>query len=208
MFKLTKNQQYGIITLLAVVLFITGYFIYEKNKNANEYNIDMSLKNNDFVAKADSTKGEGSSGETDKEIKVYVTGLVKSPGVYTMKDGDRIDDAIKLAGGALEGADLSNINLAEKVRDEQMIKIPKVGENSGSTSNGSSNTEGSDGKININKASKAELDALPGIGEVTAQRIIDFREQHGNFQKIEDIMNVSRIGPKIFEQIKDKITVD
>ncbi|MBP2072645.1 MULTISPECIES: helix-hairpin-helix domain-containing protein [Thermoanaerobacterium] len=205
MFKLTKNQQYGIIILLAVVLFTTGYFIFEKNKN-NDSNIDMSLKSTDSVLNAGNTN-EIVSNEKPKEIKVYVTGLVKSPGVYTMKDGDRIDDAIKLAGGALEGADLSNINLAEKVKDEQMIKIPKVGEDNSSTG-GIGDVKKADGKININKATKEELDTLPGIGEVTAQRIIDFREQHGNFQKIEDIMNVSRIGPKLFEQIKDKITVD
>lgn len=205
MFKLTKNQQYGIIILLVVVLFTTGYFIFEKNKN-NDSNIDISLKSTDSVLNADNTN-EMVSNEKPKEIKVYVTGLVKSPGVYTMKDGDRVDDAIKLAGGALEGADLSNINLAEKVKDEQMIKIPKIGENNNSTG-GIGDVEKADGKININKATKEELDTLPGIGEVTAQRIIDFREQHGNFQKIEDIMNVSRIGPKLFEQIKDKITVD
>lgn len=166
----------------------------------------MSLKSTDSVLNAGNTN-EIVSNEKPKEIKVYVTGLVKSPGVYTMKDGDRIDDAIKLAGGALEGADLSNINLAEKVKDEQMIKIPKVGEDNSSTG-GIGDVKKADGKININKATKEELDTLPGIGEVTAQRIIDFREQHGNFQKIEDIMNVSRIGPKLFEQIKDKITVD
>ncbi|OXT09271.1 transporter [Thermoanaerobacterium thermosaccharolyticum] len=205
MFKLTKNQQYGIIILLAVVLFTTGYFIFEKYKN-NDNNIDISLKSTDSVLNAGNTN-EIVSNEKPKEIKVYVTGLVKSPGVYTMKDGDRVDDAIKLAGGALEGADLSNINLAEKVKDEQMIKIPKIGENNNSTG-GIGDVEKADGKININKATKEELDTLPGIGEVTAQRIIDFREQHGNFQKIEDIMNVSRIGPKLFEQIKDKITVD
>ncbi|AST56359.1 competence protein helix-hairpin-helix repeat protein [Thermoanaerobacterium thermosaccharolyticum] len=205
MFKLTKNQQYGIIILLAVVLFTTGYFIFEKYKN-NDNNIDISLKSTDSVLNAGNTN-EIVSNEKPIEIKVYVTGLVKSPGVYTMKDGDRVDDAIKLAGGALEGADLSNINLAEKVKDEQMIKIPKIGENNNSTG-GIGDVEKADGKININKATKEELDTLPGIGEVTAQRIIDFREQHGNFQKIEDIMNVSRIGPKLFEQIKDKITVD
>ncbi|MGF7399346.1 helix-hairpin-helix domain-containing protein [Thermoanaerobacterium thermosaccharolyticum] len=205
MFKLTKNQQYGIIILLAVVLFTTGYFIFEKNKN-NDSNIDISLKSTDSVLNADNTN-EMVSNEKPKEIKVYVTGLVKSPGVYTMKDGDRVDDAIKLAGGALEGADLSNINLAEKVKDEQMIKVPKIGEDNSSTG-GIGDVKKADGKININKATKEELDTLPGIGEITAQRIIDFREQHGNFQKIEDIMNVSRIGPKLFEQIKDKITVD
>jgi len=129
-----------------------------------------------------------------------------------MKEGDRIDDAIKLAGGVIEGADLSNINLAEKVKDEQMIKVTKIGENPGNqssnTGNSSVNIAGNNGKININTASKEQLDSLPGIGAVTAQKIIDFREQHGKFQKIDDIMNVPRIGQKLFEQIKDKITVD
>jgi len=107
----------------------------------------------------------------------------------------------------LDDADLSDINLAEKLKDEQMIKVPKIGENDVSNDKFSS-SNAPNGNININTATKEELDTLPGIGEVTAQRIIDFREQHGNFQRIEDIMNVSMIGPKLFEQIKDKITVN
>ncbi|ORX23467.1 transporter [Thermoanaerobacterium sp. PSU-2] len=205
MFKLTKSQQYGIIVLLIIASLLTGYFIFEKSKaqkNGDIVNIksDKNLINN-------SNTGETIENEKSKEIKVYVTGLVKSPGVYTMREGDRIDDAIKMAGGALDGADLSDINLAEKLKDEQMIKVPKIGENYASNDK-SSSSNATNGKININTATKEELDTLPGIGEVTAQRIIDFREQHGNFQRIEDIMNVSRIGPKLFEQIKDKITVD
>ncbi|HHV74031.1 MAG TPA: ComEA family DNA-binding protein [Thermoanaerobacterium sp.] len=205
MIKLTKSQQYGIIVLLIIASLLTGYFIFEKSKaqkNDDIVNIksDKNLINN-------SNTGETIENEKSKEIKVYVTGLVKSPGVYTMREGDRIDDAIKMAGGALDGADLSDINLAEKVKDEQMIKVPKIGENYASNDK-SSSSNATNGKININTATKEELDTLPGIGEVTAQRIIDFREQHGNFQRIEDIMNVSRIGPKLFEQIKDKITVD
>lgn len=205
MIKLTKNQQYGIIVLLIIASLLTGYFIFEKSKaqkNDDIVNIksDKNLINN-------SNTGETIENEKSKEIKVYVTGLVKSPGVYTMREGDRIDDAIKMAGGALDGADLSDINLAEKLKDEQMIKVPKIGENYASNDK-SSSSNATNGKININTATKEELDTLPGIGEVTAQRIIDFREQHGNFQRIEDIMNVSRIGPKLFEQIKDKITVD
>ncbi|MDE4541548.1 ComEA family DNA-binding protein [Thermoanaerobacterium sp. R66] len=205
MFKLTKSQQYGIIVLLIIASLLTGYFIFEKSKaqkNDDIVNIksDKNLINN-------SNTGETIENEKSKEIKVYVTGLVKSPGVYTMREGDRIDDAIKMAGGALDGADLSDINLAEKLKDEQMIKVPKIGENYASNDK-SSSSNATNGKININTATKEDLDTLPGIGEVTAQRIIDFREQHGNFQRIEDIMNVSRIGPKLFEQIKDKITVD
>ncbi|MDI3311876.1 MAG: ComEA family DNA-binding protein [Thermoanaerobacterium sp.] len=205
MFKLTKNQQYGIIVLLIIASLLTGYFIFERSK-AQKNDDFVSIKSGDNTVNTSDT-GEITKNEKPKEIKVYVTGLVKSPGVYTMREGDRVDDAIKLAGGPLDGADLSNINLAEKVKDEQMIKVPKVGENDASNDKASSSNV-TNGKININTATKEELDTLPGIGEVTAQRIIDFREQHGNFQKIEDIMNVSRIGPKLFEQIKDKITVD
>ncbi|MGB9809592.1 MAG: helix-hairpin-helix domain-containing protein [Caldanaerobacter sp.] len=141
------------------------------------------------------------------EIKVYVTGEVKNPGVYIMKEGERVIDAIEKAGGVLEEADLSNINLAQKVKDEQMIKVFKKGEkieNSPLYVNSYSNSK----KVNINTATKEELQTLPGIGPVTADRIIEFREAKGPFKKIEDIMNVPRIGPKMFEQIKDKITVD
>ncbi|SNX55171.1 helix-hairpin-helix domain-containing protein [Thermoanaerobacterium sp. RBIITD] len=214
MIKFNKRQQYALIILLVIVLFVSGYFIYVKSKNAQDTGIKVDIKNESSVLK-DSKDEETKKSQLKRDLKVYITGLVKSPGVYTMRDGDRIDDAIKLAGGALDGADLTNINLAEKVKDEQMIKIPKLGENNGPSNNDGGNngqnsfeSKSNDGKININTASKAELDTLPGIGEVTAQRIIDFREQHGKFQKIEDIMNVSRIGPKLFEQIKDKITVD
>jgi competence protein ComEA len=139
------------------------------------------------------------------EIKVYVTGEVKNPGVYVMKEGERVIDAIEKAGGVLEEADLSNINLAQKVKDEQMIRVPKKGEKADTSS-----VSGIDGvkKVNINTATKEELQTLPGIGPVTAERIIEFRETKGLFKKIEDIMNVPRIGPKMFEQIKDRITVD
>lgn len=143
--------------------------------------------------------------EKSLEIKVYVTGLVKNPGVYTMEEGERVIDAINKAGGPLEEADLTNINLAQKVKDEQMIIVPKKGE----TNNISpTSTIQKNEKININTATKEELQTLPGIGPVTAERIIEFRENKGSFKKIEDIMNVPRIGPKLFEQIKDKITVD
>lgn len=206
MYNFSKKQQYAIIILLCIGLFFSGYIIYQRYNSTND--IVIQTKN------TQSTQLEKPQASTDKkvnseEIKVYVTGLVKFPGVYSMNEGDRIIDALNKAGGPLEGADLTNINLAEKVKDEQMIKIVKKGdESTTSGDNGQTLQASQSGKININTATKEQLDTLPGIGEVTAQRIIDYREQHGKFQKIEDIMNVSRIGPKLFEQIKDKITVN
>lgn len=213
--KFTRNQQIAGIALLIIILFFTGYFIYNKSMVSDSPDLEQNVakKETNSTLKDDSTDVLS---KPKKDLKIYITGLVKAPGVYTMREGDRIEDAIKLAGGTLDGADLSNVNLAEKVKDEEMIKIIKIGENVNQNSNTSGTTTNSSnfenksngGKININKATKEELDTLPGIGQVTAQRIIDFREQHGGFQKIEDIMNVSRIGPKLFEQIKDKISVD
>ncbi|HHW56891.1 MAG TPA: transporter [Clostridia bacterium] len=197
----SKKQQYAIIAILSFILFFSGYVIYKNYKlksdfiiNANTHNILQEIENKTTEEKKEPL-----------EIKVYVTGLVKNPGVYLMKEGERIIDAINKAGGPLEEADLSNINLAQKVKDEQMIKVPKKEEEAIISFSGMS---AKDKKININTATKEELQTLPGIGPVTAERIIEFRETKGPFKKIEDIMNVPRIGPKMFEQIKDKIVVD
>ncbi|MDI6605290.1 MAG: ComEA family DNA-binding protein [Thermoanaerobacteraceae bacterium] len=212
MFNFSKKQQYAVIILICIALCISGYFIVERSKNQQDIKVQTATSKSSVSKNSKGNNETIKNFDSKKELKVYITGLVKSPGVYIMKEGDRIDDAIKLAGGVIEGADLSNINLAEKVKDEQMIKVTKIGENPGNqssnTGNSSVNIAGNNGKININTASKEQLDSLPGIGAVTAQKIIDFREQHGKFQKIDDIMNVPRIGQKLFEQIKDKITVD
>ncbi|EIW01469.1 helix-hairpin-helix domain-containing protein [Thermoanaerobacter siderophilus] len=197
----SKKQQYAIVAILCFILAFSGYVIYKNYKLKNEFVVNAS---NESVPVERIVESEENK-EKPLEIKVYVTGLVKNPGVYTMKEGERIIDAINKAGGPLEEADLTNINLAQKVKDEQMIIVPKKGE----TNNISpTSTIQKNEKININTATKEELQTLPGIGPVTAERIIEFRENKGSFKKIEDIMNVPRIGPKMFEQIKDKITVD
>ncbi|AIS52119.1 ComE operon protein 1 [Thermoanaerobacter kivui] len=197
----SKKQQYAIVVLLCLILAFSGYVIYKNYKLKNEFVVNASNDSMPVERPVDSEENK----EKSLEIKVYVTGLVKNPGVYTMEEGERVIDAINKAGGPLEEADLTNINLAQKVKDEQMIIVPKKGE----TNNISpTSTIQKNEKININTATKEELQTLPGIGPVTAERIIEFRENKGSFKKIEDIMNVPRIGPKLFEQIKDKITVD
>lgn len=197
----SKRQQYAIVVILCFILAFSGYVIYKNYKLKNEFVVNAS---NESVPVERIVESEENK-EKPLEIKVYVTGLVKNPGVYTMKEGERIIDAINKAGGPLEEADLTNINLAQKVKDEQMIRVPKKGETNNISPN---STIQKNEKININTATKEELQTLPGIGPVTAERIIEFRENKGSFKKIEDIMNVPRIGPKMFEQIKDKITVD
>ncbi len=149
---------------------------------------------------------EAENVENNTEIKVDIEGAVESPGVYTFSQGDRVEDAI-LAARPKEDADLSKIevSLASKLIDEQRIIVPTKG---GTIQEvlGSSESS-SEGKININAASISELDTLSGIGEVTAQKIIDYRKTNGRFNSIEDIKNVRGIGEKKFEDMKDYITV-
>lgn len=136
-------------------------------------------------------------------IAVDVKGAVNNPGVYYMNQGDRIGDAIDKAGGTTEEADPDQLNLSLKVYDEMPLYVPKKGE-----SLSEKLLEINDGKISINQASAEELQELDGIGEAKAKAIVDYRNEKGYFKNTEDIMDVSGIGQKTFDNIKDKITVN
>lgn len=145
---------------------------------------------------------------TEKPVIVYITGAVPRPGVYALPKNARVQDAISAAGGFLAEAEKSQINLAAILEDGEKLDIPFLEGASPVLATPvpdvvSSTTE----LINLNTASGAELEALPGIGPTTAQKIIEFREQNGPFLNAEDIINVSGIGPGTYERIKDLITV-
>jgi len=140
-------------------------------------------------------------------IVVYVSGAVQSPGVYELSDGARVDDAVQAAGGPAADADLARVNLAKRLRDEEQVYVPRVGETSPPVPPAGTTGGSAGGKININAATVAELETLPGVGPALAQRIVEYREEHGPFARIEDIKKVSGIGDKMFERIKDLITV-
>lgn len=135
-------------------------------------------------------------------ILVYVCGEVESEGVYELPEGSRVYEALQAAGGLLEGVDTTKINMAAKLSDGQQITVSLQGiEQDGFPG------EGGSGKINLNTAGKEELMELPGIGEARAGDIIEYRQQYGSFSSIEEIMNISGIGEKMFEKIKDDIEV-
>jgi len=158
---------------------------------------------------------------TKEPIAVHIIGAVPRPGLYEFAEGARIQDAINAAGGLLASANVDTINLAALLEDGQQLSIPyKSGEepsvtggedenNSlvlpGETEQPQTSGDGAE-RININTASLEELDSLPGIGPTIAQRIVDYRDENGPFQTIEDIMNVSGVGPSTFDNIKDLIT--
>lgn len=147
---------------------------------------------------------------TPAPIRVHVAGAVRQPAVYELPPGSIVQDAVNIAGGPAADADLDRVNLAVELRDQQQVYVPRQGEThlpppvSGGGPGGGG-TAG--GLININTATTAELETLPHIGPVMAQRIVDCREANGPFETIEDIQNVPGIGPVTFEEIKDLITV-
>lgn len=138
-------------------------------------------------------------------IIVHIEGQVISPGVYELSADQRVIDAVEAAGGLSEEADRSKINLAKRIEDEERIYIPAIGEDTVEYVPTDSNS--SNKKININKANQEELTTLPGIGEALANRIINYRQQHGSFKNVDEIRNVSGIGEKKFEDLKDLIEV-
>ncbi len=133
-------------------------------------------------------------------ISVHITGAVVIPGVYDLPQGSRISDAIDAAGGFLPIADKEQINLAALLKDGVQINIEM-------RSFYSTNSGGAD-RININTATAEELDTLPGIGPSTAQAIVDYRRQFGDFQRTDEITKVSGIGSATYDRVKDLITVD
>ena len=149
----------------------------------------------------------------NKPVIVDVKGAVKYPGVYELTEADRVVDAITAAGGYIDRANATLINHAQKLQDEMVIYIPLQGEeieiNMQQFIGGISSSSGSadSGKININVADETQLTTLPGIGPAKAKAIIAHREEHGPFQAIEGLKNVTGIGDKTFEQLKDLIDI-
>ena len=133
------------------------------------------------------------------EIRAYISGAVHTPGVYTISEDERLIDLVQKAGGALEDADLDRVNLAQRVGDQEHCHIPRYGEELPTPTPG-------DGRIDINAATLEQLKSLPGIGDVKAKAIIDYREANGHFQTTDELMNVDGIGTVAYQNLRSLIT--
>ncbi len=179
-----KNLYFYIIAIVCVVLF--GYWYLERISPENR-----------LVFMPNNGNEETQTGDTHT-IMVYVSGNVNTPGVFAVETGSRVSDAIELAGGVTSDANTELIDMAALVYDGQTIHVPAKGEDI---------PQPEDKRINLNTATAEELTSLSGIGKVTAEEIIKYREQTGGFAQIEDIMNVKGIGEKTFERLRDYIKV-
>lgn len=215
-FNEMKGNKKLVIAIIAG-LILTGLFCYFSFRD--DETVEVFDEQDVIVQNQENTVEEISE---EEQIIVHVSGEVLSPGIVKLKEGERIADAIEKAGGATEDADLSQLNLAYILEDGVKLRIPKKGEENTAeyVSEGSGDEilqetataetvekEKKEAVVNINKANQEELMTLPGIGESTAQKIIDYRKENGDFKTIEDIQNVSGIGESKFNQIKARIKV-
>lgn len=142
-------------------------------------------------------------------VLVHVAGWVRRPGVYEFREGDRVVDAIEAAGGPRGGADLGALNLAAVLVDAQQVLVPKRGASVAETGTAppDSGSAAAGQLVNVNTATPAELEALPGIGPVLAEAIVAYREEHGPFASIDQLEDVSGIGPVTLEEIRDLVAL-
>jgi competence protein ComEA len=211
----------AIIAALALlsVAFVTAavVLLIESNDNAPVQVIGPSTGGTSTLTPPDN-RATSLTAQAQSDLRVYISGAVQKPGVYSLQPGDRLVDALEAAGGATAEADLTAVNLARRVQDEEYYYIPVVGETPPSIAtslNGpalvestiAANTGASNGLIDLNTASAETLSTLPGIGPVKAQAIIAHRERNP-FQSVDQITSVSGIGPATYEKIRGLITVN
>ena len=185
----------------SLVLIIGGLFYFNQNKTEDYSGVSFSNISNET-----NNKNEKAEDKHDEKIFVDVKGAVKHPGVFETTKDKRVKDLIEEAGGLLDDADTSTLNLSQKVKDQMIIYVLKHGEKPKQISDGGSSSSNTD-VININTANKEQLMKISGVGKTKAEAIISYREKNGDFKKKEDITKVRGIGKATFEKIKDKIEV-
>ncbi|MEC2198119.1 competence protein ComEA [Bacillus subtilis] len=200
------NQHKKAIILAASAAVFTAIMIFlatGKNKEPVKQAVPTETENT-------VVKQEANNDESNETIVIDIKGAVQHPGVYEMRTGDRVSQAIEKAGGTSEQADEAQVNLAEILQDGTVVYIPKKGEETAVQKGGGGSVQSDGGKgalVNINTATLEELQGISGVGPSKAEAIIAYREENGRFQTIEDITKVSGIGEKSFEKIKSSITV-
>jgi competence protein ComEA len=193
--------------LVVAVLIVAGATLWYVRSLPSSVNIDATAggRGSDPLAAV-------APSPTPALIIVDVAGWVRRPGVYEFRQGDRVIDAIRMAGGARHGADLMSINLAAPLTDGQQIVVLRRGRAGpggpvGAGGSGPPGTGGAEPLVNLNTATMDQLESLPGIGPALAQRILDYRQEHGPFRSVEDLTNVSGIGDKRLADLRSKVTV-
>jgi len=194
-----KNRAAGILLMLAVLFTGCG-------REDSFYTEDVFESASESVTEQE-TQIQVISTEKETECYVYVCGEVHAPGVYKLPGGSRVYQALQMAGGLTEEADASAVNQALPIEDGQMIQVWAKGEAREEAPSSDTREDGGDNKVDLNSADMQALMGIPGIGEAKAKSILSYREEHGSFQSVEDVMNITGIKEGLFSRMKDYITV-
>ncbi|MFS9144069.1 helix-hairpin-helix domain-containing protein [Streptococcus infantis] len=204
-----KIKEYKIIVICAILgLVLGGFFLLKPvaQTPAKESNLQTEVTTVSKDEKEDKNQKEEVV-EQDL-ITVDVKGAVKSPGIYDLPVGSRINDAVQKAGGLTDNADSKSINLAQRISDEALVYVPTKEEATSQEMPSSASNTKENKKVNLNKASLEELKQVKGLGAKRAQDIIDHRESNGKFKSVDELKKVSGIGAKTIEKLKEYVTVD
>ncbi|MEO1770706.1 helix-hairpin-helix domain-containing protein [Candidatus Enterococcus ferrettii] len=202
-----QQKKMAILAVGGILLFVLLWIVLRPSQETIHEEILFSTEE---------TSTTVSSSQEHSEWFVDLKGAIQQPGMYRIKEGMRLMDVIELAGGFTDEADRNQVNLAKLLADQEIIYVPKNGEeipvvqqatDKISDSPQSTTSDAAIEKININTADATQLQQLSGIGEKRAQDIIDYREENGSFQSVEDLMNVSGIGQKTLEKLRNSITI-
>ncbi|MCP8993348.1 helix-hairpin-helix domain-containing protein [Streptococcus sp. CF9-1] len=204
-----KIKEYKIIVICASLGMVLGGFFFLKpvaQTPAKESNLQTEVTTVSKDEKEDKNQKEEVV-EQDL-ITVDVKGAVKSPGIYDLPVGSRINDAVQKAGGLTDNADSKSINLAQRISDEALVYVPTKEEATSQEAHSNASNTKENKKVNLNKASLEELKQVKGLGAKRAQDIIDHRESNGKFKSVDELKKVSGIGAKTIEKLKEYVTVD
>ena len=214
---LEKIKQYKLALVIALIGVVIAGFMMLQREQKQENNIQQLMEQTSYSSSSTTEKSEqrSESDQGDKNegmVTVDVKGAVKKPGVYQLKSSSRVHDALLKAGGMTDEADLKSINQAQKLVDEAVVYVAKVGENvvdvTTNTSASTATSQAKAGLVNINTATEADFQTISGIGQKRAQDIIAYREANGKFKSVDDLKNVTGIGAKTLEKLKEYVTVD
>ena len=209
-----KIKEYKIIVICAGLgLVLGGFFLLKPvaQTPAKESNLQTEVTTVSKDSASEEEKSQKSETEEVVEkdlITVDVKGAVKSPGIYDLPVGSRINDAVQKAGGLTDNADSKSINLAQRISDEALVYVPTKEETTSQEAHSNASNTKENKKVNLNKASLEELKQVKGLGGKRAQDIIDHRETNGKFKSVDDLKKVSGIGAKTVEKLKEYVTVD
>ena len=188
----------GLVAIIGTLLFLV---FWKTNQSVERTPITMNVQEKEIEKKGKPKISD--TKEQKRTIIIDVKGAVNKEGVYEMKEGDRVKDAVQKAGGFLSEVDMKKVNLAQIVQDQMLLYIPSKNE----SEQGMFTSSKEDGKIRINTAAKEQLEKITGIGSRKAESILKYREEHGPFQKIEDLLEIDGIGAKSLEKIKGQIII-